>query len=581
MTTAPARSWVATLAPGLPALLAYEPRNLRHDLVAGLSVAAVALPVGVAYAELAGFNPAVGLYASILPLVAYALFGTSRQLIVGPDAATCALIASAVAPLAGQDQALYLHLTLGLTLIAGLLCVAGSFLRLGALADFLSRPILSGFLNGIALYIILGQLGKLFGFPVESGGIIPRLLEFGEKLHLTHWPTLAVAAGTGAVLALSKRYLPRLPAALVAMVAAAIAVRLLDLEALGVKTIGEVPSGLPHLSVPTFPLDLLDDVFAAAAGLALVSFTSMTLTSSSFAAKNGYEIDADRELAALGAANLAAGLSQGFAISGADSRTAMNDAAGGRTQVAGLFAAAAIAAVLLFLTGPLRYVPTPALGAVLVMAGLSLVDVQSLRFLQRVDRAEFVLAVLAMLGVVAVGAIKAVLVVVVLTLLRFIHLSARPPVEVLGKVAGLPGLHAIARHPGATTEPGLLIFRFNGPLVFFSASHFKRGVLTAVAQADPPPKWFVLDLLPVTLLDATGILTAQETFDGLRARGITVVLAGRKAEWLAWLDSRRWPREQVKSPMFTTLRQAVKAFRAAQALPVSTGASPPTAADHH
>jgi MFS superfamily sulfate permease-like transporter len=358
------------------------------------------------------------------------------------------------------------------------------------------------------------------------------------------------------------------------MVAATIAVPVFDLEAAGVKTVGAVPAGLPSLQIPTFPPDLLDNLFADAAGLALISFASMMLTARSFAAKNQYDVDADRELAALGAANLAAALSQSFAVSGADSRTAMNDAAGGRTQVAGLVAAAVIAAVLLFITGPLRYVPTPALGAVLVMAGWSLIDVRSLRFLWRVDRTEFALAMIAMLGVVAVGAIKAVLVVVALTLLRFIHLTARPPMEILGQVSDLPGFHDLDRHPGATTVPGLVIFRFNGPLVFFNAAHFKRGVLAAIAQADPAPRWLVIDMVPVTLCDASGLQTAMETFRGLRARGITVALAGRMTEWLEWLDSRGWPRDDIKMLLFATLRHAFKAFQAAQAPSTPMAQSP-------
>src|SRR5689334_17756626 len=254
--------------PGLSDLLNYRRADFPSDLIAGLSVAAVALPVGVAYAELAGFNPVVGLYSSILPLVAYALFGTSRQLIIGPDAATCALIAAAVAPLAAGDTDAYQSLSVIMAFLAGLFCIAGSFLRLGGLADFLSRPILIGILNGIALSILLGQLGKLFGFTIESGGIIPRLFEFLSKLELTHWPTLAVGLGTFAVLAIAPRLIPRLPASLVAMVIAGAAVAILGLEAQGVKTIGAVPAGLPPLRVPSFDLAQLGPLLGNAAGVA-------------------------------------------------------------------------------------------------------------------------------------------------------------------------------------------------------------------------------------------------------------------------------------------------------------------------
>ena len=308
--------------------------------MAGLSVAAVALPVGVAYAQLAGFNPVVGLYVSILPLLAYALFGTSRQLVVGPDAATCALVAAAVTPLAGGDPALYLSLTIALTALAGLLLIGASFLRLGAVADFLSKPILVGFLNGISLYILVGQLGKLLGFSIDSGGIMPKLLEIAEKVDQIHWPTLAVGVATLVTYVVSKRVLPRLPAPLVALIGSGLLVALLGLDAQGAAVVGAVPAGLPVFRLPIFSLEQLEAVAGAAAGLALITFTSMMLTARSFAAKNHYEIDANREMSALGAVNIAAALSQGFAISGADSRTAMADASGGRTQVTGLVAAA-------------------------------------------------------------------------------------------------------------------------------------------------------------------------------------------------------------------------------------------------
>jgi high affinity sulfate transporter 1 len=556
-------SRIARIAPGLAKLLAYDPKDLPSDFVAGISVAAVALPVGVAYAQLAGFPPVVGLYASILPLVAYAAFGTSRQLIVGPDAATCALVAAAIAPLAAGDAARYQSLSVVLAALAGGLCILGSFLRLGALADLLSKPILVGFMNGIALSIGLGQIGKLLGVSIEAGRIVPRLLEVAAKLGQTHGPTLAVGLGSFVVLQLSKRWLPRVPAALVTMTAAGAAVALVDLDARGVGTVGPVPAGLPALVMPSVPLDTLESLLGAAAGLALVSFTSMTLTARSFAARNRYDIDTDREFAALGVANLAAALSQGFAISGADSRTAMGDAAGGRTQVTGLVAAAAIAGVLLFLTGPLSYVPIAALGAVLIAAAVSLVDLDTLRFLWRIDRRELAISVLATLGVVAVGPIKGILAAVILALLRFLHLVARPTGEVLGEVAGHPGFHALARHPNARTTPGLLLFRFNGPIVFFNAAHFKRSALAAADAADSDLRWLVLDLLPVTIMDATGLETVRELFETLRARGVQPATAGRKGQWLEWATQRGYQEADFPVHLFPNLRSATHAYATA------------------
>jgi len=543
-------------APGLAALLHYKLADAPADLRAGLAVTAVALPVGIAYAELAGFRPEVGLYSSILPLVAYAIFGTSRQLIVGPDAATCALVAASVAPLAAGDQATYASLSVILALLTGVLCIAASFLRLGALADFLSRPILVGFLNGVALSIILGQAGKIFGFPVIEGGILPRLTEIVGKLDAIQWPTLSVAVGTFLVLLIVPRLVPQLPAALVGMVLAGAAVVLLNLSALGVKTIGYVPAGLPELELPRVDPKLLPTLLAEAAGLALVSFSSLMLTARSFAAKNGYDIDADQDFAALGAANIASAVSQGFAVSGADSRTAMSNEAGGRTHAVGLVAAAAVALVLLFFTAPLQYVPVAALGAVLIAAALSLTDFGSLRLFYRIDRTEALLSVLATLGVVAVGAVNAILFAVVLALLRFIRLVSRPRVEILGKVEGFPGFHSLARHKSGQSVPGLLLFRFNAPITFFNAPYFKRELLQAIDEANPDLRHVVIDLLPVTSIDATGLMTITELAAALNARGIGLNAAGRLTEWDIWAAERGFGSHGIGA--FPTLRQAVR-----------------------
>ena len=543
-------------APGLAKLLEYKLADAPADIKAGLAVTAVALPVGIAYAGLAGFRPEVGLYSSVLPLVAYAIFGSSRQLIVGPDAATCAVIAAAIAPLAAGDEATYASLSAMLALLTGLICIAASFLRLGALADFLSRPILVGFLNGVALSIILGQADKIFGFAVLESGILPRLVEVFGKLPESHGPTLAVAAGTFLVMALVPRLLPWLPAALVGMTLAGAAVFFFHLTDFGVKTVGPVPGGLPALTLPRDNFALLPPLLAAAAGLALVSFASMMLTARSFATKNGYDIEPDRDFAALGVANVASAVSQGFAISGADSRTAMSDAAGGRTHAVGLVAAAAVALVLLFLTAPLQYVPMAALGAVLVVAGLSLIDIRSVSLFYQIDRTEAVLSGLATLGVVAVGAVNAILFAVVLALLRFIKLMSRPRVEILGKIEGLPGLHSLERHEGGQEVPGMLLFRFNAPITFFNAPYFKRELMRVVDEAGPDLRHVVVDLLPVTNIDATGLLTLTELVGMLETRGIRLNAAGRATEWRNWAQSRGFAGNRIR--IFPTLRQAVR-----------------------
>lgn len=554
---------LSRLAPGLPALIGYQWRDFGHDLVAGLSVAAVALPVGIAYARLAGFSPVSGLYASILPLLAYAIFGSSRQLIVGPDSATCALIAAAIMPLAAGDQSLYLSLSLTLTFLTGVFCIAASFLRLGALADFLSKPILVGFLNGVALSIFLGQLGKILGFSIEASHISPRLLEFFGKIEQTHWPTLGISILSFAVMIIGQKYLRRLPAALLAMVLAGTITALFDLEAMGVVTIGKVPAGLPPLHIPSFPLEMLPTLLADAAGLALVSFSSMMLTARSFAEKNGYEIDTDKEFSALGAANIASALSQGFAISGADSRTAMADASGGKTQMTGIITAATIGLVLMFLTSPLAYVPVAALGTVLIFGAYSLVNVAILKDFYRLSPYECALSILATLGVAAVGAVPAILFVVILALLRFVQVTSRPRVEVLGEVNGFPGLHSLKGHEQAKTTPGLLLFRFNGPVVFFNAPYFRREVLAAADHAGPDLKWFVLDMLPVTAVDATGFFFMSDVVKKLSARGVTAVVAGRQTELEVWAEQRGFlpDNDAPRALHFPTLRQAMRAYK--------------------
>ncbi|WP_072396035.1 SulP family inorganic anion transporter [Hyphomicrobium sp. CS1GBMeth3] len=557
---------LASVAPGLAELRHYRWGDAPADVRAGLSVAAVAIPVAIAYAELAGFPAQVGLYSSILPLVAYAVFGSSRQLIVGPDAATCAVVAAAVAPLAGGDATTYASLSMTLAFLTGFICIAASFFRLGALADFLSKPILVGFLNGVALSIVLGQTGKILGFDVQATGIVPRLVEIVDKLDQTHIPTLALAAATFAVIVVVPLLCVWLPGALVGLVLAGVAVTAFGLASAGIKTLGVVPAGLPAITLPHVDPALLPTLLADAAGLALISFSSLMLTSRSFASKNGYEVDPDRDFAALGAANVASALSQGFAISGADSRTAVSDVSGGRTRAVGLVAAASLAIVLLFLTEPLQYVPNAALGAVLVVAGLSLVDVATVRLIYRIDRTEALLSVLATLGVVAVGAVNAILLAVVLALMRFIRLLSRPSIEILGKVDGFPGLHSLERHEAGQAIPGLLLFRFNAPITFFNAPYFKREVMNAADQAGPDLRHVVLDLLPIPSIDATGLLTMVEVVDALNARGIDLNAAGRATEWRLWMQARGFEEPRIR--LFPTLRQAIRELSAGSTSPL-------------
>ena len=552
---------LTSLMPGLAALRRYRfGSDFSSDLFAGLSVAAVALPVSIAYAELAGLSPAVGLYASIGPLLVYALFGTSPQLMVNPDAASCAILAAAVTPLAGGDPGLYLSLATALTLFTGVLCMLASVFRLGVLANFLSRPILVGFLNGIALSIFLGQIGKVLGFQINASKILPKLLEIISKLPSTQMPTLLVTLFSIAVLVLVKKFITKVPAALAVLVLSAVVVKLFDLQSLGVAVLAPVPAGLPALALPIVPLDTVPQLLGSGAGLALVLFTSGTITSRSFASRGGYEVDVDRELVAYGAANIASSLAQGFVVTGADSRTAMAVTAGGKTQVTGLVAAAVIALVLLFFTGPLQFVPLAALGVVLISAALSLLDFSSLRLLWRMDRRECGLSLVTTAGVVALGSINGILIAVALAIVRFVKHTARPSVELLGKEKGLPGLHSIDRHTSAKAIPGLVLFRFNAPLVFFNAEHFKQCALKAAKSSGDDLRWFVIDTIPISDIDINGVTVLKDLKQKLADQNVKLVLAGRQSEIETGL---RQIGEQVKNVSeltYPTLRQAVNAF---------------------
>ena len=552
---------LTSLMPGLAAFSNYRFGNdFSRDLFAGLSVAAVALPVSIAYAELAGLSPAVGLYASIGPLLAYALFGTSPQLMVNPDAASCAILAAAVTPLAGGDPSLYLTLATALTLFTGVLCLLASAFRLGAMADFLSKPILVGFLNGIALSIFLGQIGKVLGFQIIASRILPKLLEIVSSLPTTHLPTLLVTLFSVAVLLLVKKFVARIPAALAVLVLSAVVVKLFDLQSLGVAVLAPVPAGLPMPTLPMVPLETMPKLLASAAGLALVLFTSGTITSRSFASRGGYDVDVDRELVAYGAANIAASLGGGFVVTGAASRTAMAVTAGGKTQVTGLVAAAMIAVVMLFFTGPLQFVPLAALGVVLISAALSLLDFSSLRQFWRMDRREFGLSLVTTAGVVVVGSINGILVAVALAIVRFVKYTARPSVELLGKEKGLPGLHSIDRHTSAKAIPGLVLFRFNAPLVFFNADHFKQCALKAVQASGDDLRWFVIDTIPISEIDINGVVVLKDLKQRLASQNVQLVLAGRQSEFVTRMRHMGEPVENVSELTYPTLRQAVNAF---------------------
>ena len=548
--------------PGLSLFFNYPRDCWRPDMLAGLSVAAVAIPVGVAYAQLAGMSPIAGLYASILPMVAYALFGSSRQLIVGPDAATCAMVASTLLPMAASNSEIYISLSVALALITGLFCLLASRFRLGFLADFLSPPILAGFLNGVAISIAMSQLGKLLGFTFEKHDLIGRLLELPERLPESHLTTAAIGLSTLLLLQIAKRQLPKLPTTLIVMAVAALIVFLFNLQLAGVAVIGILPAGLPQLHWPTVPRAHLGELLGAGAGLALISFSSAILTARSFAAKNRYEIDADRDFTALGVANIAAAFSQGFAISGADSRTAVNDNTGGKTQMVSIVAAAAIGIAILLFTTPLQYVPVAALAAVLITASFGLISFANFIYFRQASQGEYGIAILTMVGVACIGVMQGMLFAVLIATLRVLINLARPQESLLGVYPKKNSFHDLSLHTDAMAVEGMLTYRFDASLNFFNASYFRQRVLSLADSSPTPVIWVVIDTVPISQIDTAGIEAIQSLQRALNERGIVLALAGRKrqTEYIA-AKNNMLNELQQNFLVFSSLKQAYRAFR--------------------
>ncbi len=545
--------------PGLVALGRYDRTWWRYDLAAGVSVAAVAVPVAIAYSQLAGLPPVCGLYASILPLVAYALLGTSRQLIVAPDGATCALVAAVVAPLAGADLARYVSLSSTLALMTGVVCIVAGLARLGALTSFLSRPILLGYLNGIALAIIASQLGRLLGVPVAPAGFFRTVARVGAELGEAHWLTLAVGAATFAVLRLLRRLGPRVPGPLVVVALGIAASLAFDLGGRGVALVGPIPAGMPRLVAPAVAAGDLERLALGAVGLALISFNSAMVTARGFAARNRYELDPNQELVALGVADIGAGALQGFAVSGADSRTAVNDSVGGRSQVTGLVAAALIVATLLFLTVPLAALPIAVLSAVLVNAAIGLFDLPGLVRLRRVSRQELRVSLVTLLGVITAGVLEGVLVAVGVSIVQLLARGSHPHDAVLGRVPGTDGYHDVGRHPAAATVPGLVLFRFDAPLLFFNADHFKARVRTVLGEAAArgEVRGFVLDAETMPGLDSTGAAILAEVGAELAGKGVVFAVAEAKEPVRDMLERTGLERQIGADRVFPTLETAV------------------------
>ncbi|WP_447856310.1 SulP family inorganic anion transporter [Pseudomonas aeruginosa] len=552
----PLARWV----PGLDSLLHYRRAWFRPDVQAGLSVAAIQIPTAIAYAQIAGFPPQVGLYACILPMLIYALIGSSRQLMVGPDAATAAMVAAAITPLAAGDPQRLVDLSMIVAIMVGLFSIVAGLARAGFIASFLSRPILVGYLNGIGLSLLVGQLGKLFGYEAATSGFVAGILALLENLLHIHWPTLILGSLSLLLMVLLPRRFPQLPGALCGVLLASLAAALLGLDRYGVELLGEVPAGLPQLSWPQTSLEELKSLLRDATGITVVSFCSAMLTARSFAARHGYSINPNHEFVALGLANIGAGVSQGFAISGADSRTAVNDMVGGKTQLVGVVAALVIAATLLLLNKPLGWVPMPALGAVLLLAGWGLIDVQALKGFWKLSRFEFSLCLLTTVGVLSVGVLPGIFVAVSIAVLRLLYYTYRPSDAVLGWMHGIDGQVELAKYPQATTLPGLVIYRFDAPLLFFNADYFKQRVL-AVVDGSERPNAVLLNAEAMTNLDISGLATLHEVQQILKARGVHLSLARVTGQTLDLLQ-RSSMLGEIKPPLvFSSVRSGVSAYR--------------------
>jgi high affinity sulfate transporter 1 len=522
------RTLVVDAFPTISRLGTYTPAFARDDVIAGLALTAVLVPVGMGYAEAAGLPAVNGLYASIGALVAYFLVGPSRILVFGPDSSLLPLVAGAVVPLAAGDPVRAVTLAGALAIMAGILCLGAALARLGFVTDLLSRPIRVGYMNGIALTILVGQLPKLLGFSVDANDVVGGIVGLGQGIAAGETvPAATVVGGLALAVILGLRLVSRrIPGVLVAVILAGVAVTVLGLQD-ELLVVGEVPRGLPAVGLPAVAVADLAALFPTALGIALIAFADTSVISRSFAARRGERVDADRELAALGIVNVACGLVGGFASSGSATRTPVAEAAGSRTQVTGLVGALAILGLLVVVPGLLAPVPTAALAAVVISAALGLFDVDGLRRLWQLRRSELGLALAAFLAVVLFGALPGIAVAVGLSLLNFIRRAWRPHDAVLGRVANYKGYHDIERHPEARQVPGLLLYRWDAPLFFANADLFRERALEVV-DAAPAVRWLVVAAEPMTDVDTTAADTLGELITELARRSAELHFAELK-----------------------------------------------------
>jgi high affinity sulfate transporter 1 len=522
-------SWLRWL-PGLDTLRRYQAPWLPHDLAAGLVLATMLVPVGIAYAVASGVPGIYGLYATIIPLLVYALFGPSRILVLGPDSSLAAVILSVVLPLSGGDPLRAVTLAGMLAIVSGTVLILTGVARLGFVTELISKPIRYGYMNGIALTVLISQLPALFGFSIESTGPLRDLWGIGGAIlgGRTNRAALVLGAGTLAVILLL-RGSKRIPGILVAVVGATAIVGALDFAArYGVAVLGPLPQGLPGFVIPWVAYADIAPVLIGGCAIALVSFADTSVLSRAYAARTGTRVDPNQEMVGLGAANLATGFFQGFPISSSSSRTPVAEAAGARTQLTSVGAALMIALLLLTAPNLLQHLPKTALAAVVIASAIGLFEVTDLKRIYRIQPWEFWLSIICFVGVAVLGAIPGIGLAIAIAIIQFLWDSWRPHSAVLGRAQGVKGYHDITRYPDARRIPGLVLFRWDAPLFFANAELFKERALDAVAKSPTPVRWLVVAAEPVTGVDVTAGDTVAELHDVLQAMGVELCFAELK-----------------------------------------------------
>ncbi|MBM2621048.1 sulfate permease [Actinoplanes sp. LDG1-06] len=552
---------VTEWVPGIGAARGYRAPWFPKDLMAGIVLTTLLVPQGMAYAELAGLPPITGLYTSILCLLAYAVFGPSRVLVLGPDSALGPMIAAVVVPMvvSGGDPAQAVAMASVLALLVGLFMTVAAVAKLGFVADLLSHPTQLGYVNGLAVTIFFGQLPKLFGFSVEGDGLFADISGFVTGLGETVPAAVAIGGGGLLVILLLQRLLPKVPAILVAVVGAIGAVTVLDLD---VDVVGPLPRGFPPFTIPTVSWDELGILAAAAVGITLVSVTDTISTATTFAARTGQEVRGNQEMAGIGAANLAAGLFQGFPVSTSGSRTAVAFAAGAKSQVTGLVGAVAITLMLVLVPGLLKDMPQPMLAAVVIAASIGLADIKGMVRLYRQRRIEFALAVAAFVGVAVVGVLPGIAVAVGLSVLNVFRRAWWPYRAVLGKPADVDGYHDLRQYPDAAEIPALAIFRFDAPLIFANARTFREEIRHLAITG---PRWILVAAEPITDVDTTAADMLEELDQELNAKGISLVFAEMKNPVKRKIDRYGLTGTIDPAHFYPTLDDAVAAFRRSNA----------------